>query len=237
MNDDESIFPSGDQDYDSAIGWDPNEYERTNPYSHVAKVIAEDRKLNPRAYAKVPEMLFSMPLRWWVGLGVQLDPMEHLFGPFWTKGELAILFAQTGIGKSALATQIAESLARGYRVNPIQTSDIPAEPPNVLYIDFEPRTEQLAPRYSVFDKRRGTYDHSYDFSAHVIRSILDWKGDLIAGYDGFSDMFFTSLAKTVEYYQATALVIDNITFLDESSTSNINTALSVMRSLSELKRL
>ena len=48
---------------------------------------------------------------------------KRLFGEFWLESELAILFADTGVGKSLLAVQIAESIARG---RPMFT---PATPP------------------------------------------------------------------------------------------------------------
>jgi len=40
-------------------------------------------------------------------------PPRALFGDLFREGELAILFADTGIGKSILATQIGEAIARG----------------------------------------------------------------------------------------------------------------------------
>lgn len=237
MSDDESMFPSGDQDYDSAIGWDPHEFVRKNRYTHTAKVLMEDMKRNPRAYSKRPAMLWARPMSWWVEVGAMGEPMEQLFGPFWTQSELAILFARTGVGKSALATQIAENLARGLRIAPFDTEGVVAEPQNVLYLDFELTTNQLGPRYSVLEKTTQRYVHPYEFSERLTRSILCWDGTVADGYEGFSDMFFLSLADAIEATEATALVIDNVTFLDETATSNINTALSIMRSLNEIKRL
>lgn len=176
-------------------------------------------------------------MSWWVEVGAMGEAMERLFGPFWTQGELAILFARTGVGKSALATQIAENLARGLRMSPFDTEGVVAEPQNVLYLDFELTTNQLGPRYSVLEKTTQRYVHPYEFSERLTRSILCWDGTVADGYEGFSDMFFLSLADAIEATEATALVIDNVTFLDETATSNINTALSIMRSLNEIKRL
>ncbi|MBK7186170.1 MAG: AAA family ATPase [Ignavibacteria bacterium] len=36
-----------------------------------------------------------------------------LLGPFWHSGELTILFADAGVGKSTLAVQIADCLSKG----------------------------------------------------------------------------------------------------------------------------
>ncbi len=231
-DDDSPMFEFGDQDYDSAIGWDPGPVA----LGHTARLIEEDKKRNPRAYAERPEMLLSLPMSGWLDAGVSAEPMEQLFGPFWQRGELAILYAMAGVGKSALATQIAESLARGLRIAPFDTGGTNAEPQNVLYLDFELNTQQLSARYSVAHAETGERIMQYEFSERLIRSELMWNGHVINGYDGFSDMFFTAVSDAVEAYEATVLVIDNITFLDEAATSNISTALTIMRALNRLKR-
>ena len=38
---------------------------------------------------------------------------KELFGELWHQGELCVLFADTGIGKSILAVQIGQSIASG----------------------------------------------------------------------------------------------------------------------------
>ena len=233
MNDRKSVFEFGDQDYGSAIGWEP---KGTRGGSFSRKLIEDDKKRNPRGYAKTPEMLWAMPMSWWIAAGVGDPPMEQLFGPFWTRGELAVLFARAGVGKSALATQIGEHLARGLRMAPFDGDGVVTEPQNVLYLDFELSTGQLAARYSVIDSETGENANGYEFSERFKRSILNWNGQLIEGYDDFSDMFFTAVNEAVEVTDSTVLIIDNITFLDESSTSNVDTALSIMRSLNDLKQ-
>lgn len=238
MAHEKSVFSSGDQDYDSAIGWDPAATGSRRMKGTISEqLIEEDKKRNPRAYAKRPEMLFSLPMKYWLGIGVGLEPVQQLFGPFWNRGELAIMYGAAGVGKSALATQLAECLARGLRMAPFNTEAATAEPEKVLYLDFELGTEQLAPRYSILDPVERVYDLKYDFSENLTRSVLNWNGGVIDGYEDFSDMFFTSLTDTVEATGATVVIIDNITFLDESTTSNANTALSIMQSLNRLKRL
>ena len=43
----------------------------------------------------------------------QFRPPEALFDEFWREGEIALLFGAAGVGKSVLAVQIAEAVARG----------------------------------------------------------------------------------------------------------------------------
>src|SRR5258708_5044291 len=85
-----SEFASGDQDYDSAWGWDPDREWRE-------KFLAEHKKKHPRDYAKPPEMLFVRPAQEFVESGARGGPMKQLFGPFWPLEEVAVLFGPTGL--------------------------------------------------------------------------------------------------------------------------------------------
>ena len=69
-----------------------------------------------------------------------------LFGEFWRESELAILFADAGAGKSLLAMQIAESLARGHAIGPL---NITAKPQKGLYFDLDLTEQQFGIRYAV----------------------------------------------------------------------------------------
>lgn len=220
----------GDQDYASAIGWDPEK-------GVVAMMLEEYKKKNPRSYSATPDLLCARPVSFWLEIGRRMPPQEQLFGPFWLVGELCILFARTGVGKSVMAMQIAESLARGVPVPPFDRDDVARLPPQrVLYIDFELDCDQLAMRYSRISKDGTEFDAFYEFSTQFFRAEMSWGGRIEEGYDGFSDMFFACLDEHVRDSEATVLVIDNITFLDTSATSNVNVALNLMRKLVELKK-
>lgn len=92
----------------------------------------------------------------WLQRSDEPAAVRKLFGDFWLEGELAILFADTGKGKSILAVQIAESLASGRPIEPFEMdykpsdtlgSDWPQTP--ILYLDFELSTDQFNRRYSI----------------------------------------------------------------------------------------
>ena len=228
-DDDEPMFEFGDQDYGLSTGWEPP--------NRLKELLDEDRKKNPRNYAPRPDMIRSLPAAEWLDIAVQVPPVEALFGPFWRRGELAILFSGTGLGKSALATQIAESLARGIALAPFDCGDYRVTgPQKVLYLDCELDLDQFAARYSVLNEDGCKYEHRYQFSPDLIRSELSWDGKVINGYSGFSDMFFCNIAEQLDEHDSRVLIVDNITFLDRRSTSNANIALSIMRALSMLKR-
>src|ERR1700760_3503012 len=49
----------------------------------------------------------------WLELGERIPAQKQLFGQFWHQNELCILYAAANTGKSILAVQIADALARG----------------------------------------------------------------------------------------------------------------------------
>src|SRR2546430_14470578 len=54
--------------------------------------------------------------------GIPRRPPRMLFDEFWREGELAVLFGDTGVGKSVLAMQIGDAIARGTCVGPLRVT-------------------------------------------------------------------------------------------------------------------
>jgi hypothetical protein len=54
----------------------------------------------------------------WMDLAEREPEPKMLFGEFWRQGELCILFADTNVGKSVLAVQIANSITRHRPIRP-----------------------------------------------------------------------------------------------------------------------
>ena len=81
----------------------------------------------------------------WMREARQKPVPKMLFGELWLEGELAVLFGDTGVGKSILATAIAESIARSHPVGPFEFT---TKPQKVLYIDFDLSPKQFEMRYS-----------------------------------------------------------------------------------------
>ena len=91
--------------YDSAAG-----YESEYPHQ---KLLDAYRKRNPDEFSR-DSMLTTKPARrWQQDRDTRKTPKAELFGPLWREGELAVLFGESGAGKSILDVQIAESIARG----------------------------------------------------------------------------------------------------------------------------
>ena len=224
-----AVFASGDQDYASAYDWDEHKEMRE-------RMEAESRKKNPRDWAEAPEMLFVQRAQYFVETGATGGRMAQLFGPYWFMEEMAILFSPPGVGKSGLATQIAESLARGVTFAPFSPRTAPQVPPQrVLYLDFEMDMTQFSQRYSVVGEDGTTLENKYQLSPELLRAENCWNGKMIEGYEDYTDMLFEDIERQVYAHEATVLIIDNISHLTRGSTGHAAVAFRLMERLKRLK--
>src|SRR5690348_4026606 len=84
--------------------------------------------------------------------GKAAKPPEALFDAFWRAGELALLFGEPDSGKSVLAVQIADSIARGKPAEVVSgrwsVANKSKKKKKVLYIDLVLSEKQFKERYS-----------------------------------------------------------------------------------------
>lgn len=100
--------PEGDDGrYASARGWDPYRKE-----DEKYKKLREDHRRKHPQITYGHNMLDVRQGSEWLTDNDVGVPSEPLFGNFWRTGEVAMLFADTGIGKSILAVQIADALSQ-----------------------------------------------------------------------------------------------------------------------------
>src|SRR5690606_9350366 len=140
------------------------------------------------------------------------DPIE-LFSPLIIQGELIILFADTGIGKTALIVQVAIHMAKGGWT--------------VLYIDLELSDKQFEKRYRNDEGIHFEFPESfYRASYAALRTLPN------VDYDKF---FINSLKSSIDKTQASVIIIDNMTKVVSGDTDSAKNAIPIMNSLSELK--
>ncbi len=205
---------------------------------NMRRMQAEARKKYPRMFAPKPEMLWIREAGYYIENGAESGAIARLFGPFWLLSETAIMFAPPGVGKSLLATQIAESLARGVPLAPFRDHVGPAVPPQrVLYLDFELDRWQFTQRYTVIGEDGIECRDAYQFSPSLLRAEMYWDGNIIEGYEDYTDMLFEDIADRINEHEADVLIVDNVTFLTRGSTANAITAFRLMDRLRELKRI
>ncbi|MCR8561610.1 AAA family ATPase [Mucilaginibacter sp. BJC16-A38] len=182
----------------------------------------------------------------WLELARREPEAKMLLGELWHQGELCMLFADTNIGKSILAVQIGESIARGQSLAPFACQAPPARvlyidfelgqslapfacqapPARVLYIDFELSKTQFGLRYS-----QGDEDHQ--FSDNFFRAQYNFLPDPPPNVDE-NELLIAGIEYKINQVKASVLIIDNITCL-RGGTENSAVALALMKSLKALK--
>lgn len=141
----------------------------------------------------------------------QPDP-KQLWRSFWYEWELCILFSDTNKGKSVLAVQIADEIAKLQKV---------------LYFDFELSKKQFQMRYTNEEKR------THIFSNNLIRVELGSQDGL--DDDAFEQLILGGLEDVVNSTGAKVLIIDNVTYLTSDATKG-NLASLLMKKLKDLKK-
>jgi RecA-family ATPase len=155
---------------------------------------------------------------------------KMLFGEFWYEGEVCILFADTNVGKSILAVQIADNIANGEAYG-LLCSETKAQ--KVIYFDFELSDKQFEGRYS--EKANGYFTNHYSFSENFYRAEINPDNFLPDAFETFEDYLTFSIQHAVATTGAKVLVIDNLTYL-RNETERAKDALPLMKELKALKR-
>lgn len=124
------------------------------------------------------------------------------------QGDIVILFATSGLGKSILATQIGHEISKRERV---------------LYLDCELSDKQFQLRYDGFT-----------FNENFFRMELSPDMDKPAGISD-EDFIIQSLEEAILSLNSRVLIVDNITFL-RSDNEKARDALSLMKKLKELQK-
>lgn len=149
---------------------------------------------------------------------------KKLFGELWFEGELCILFADSNVGKSILAVQIADSISKKKEIQPFK---LEAEKHAVLYLDFELGSKQFETRYSK------NFDEHYHFDNGFIRIEQNSDADLPLNAD-YHTYLLNSLELSIVSTGAKTIIIDNLTYLT-SGNESAKDALPLMKKLKELK--
>ncbi|MGY0393310.1 AAA family ATPase [Bizionia sp. KMM 8389] len=149
-----------------------------------------------------------------------------LFDRLWFEGELCILFADTNVGKSILAVQIANSISKG---KPINGFKIETKPKRVAYFDFELSDKQFEKRYS------DDYRDHYVFDPNFLRVEINTEAEVPKQFKDYEDYLCHSFETVIKNHNAEVLIIDNITFL-KSDNERAKDALVLMKHLKEVNK-
>jgi len=164
----------------------------------------------------------------WMEVGAREPAAKMLFGKLWYEHELCFLFANSNTGKSVLAVQIGDAIARGAQGGPFACE---VQGANVLYADFELSSLQFHQRYS-------DGANEYAFHDNFIRAQFNPATDTsnIRGIDQYStdDWLIAGLEYRIRQLKTRVLIIDNISCLG-GGTSNAAAALKIINKLNALR--
>ncbi len=177
----------------------------------------------------IPNLFLVKSANEWLEEAKKRPIPKMLFGELWFEGEICILFSDTNLGKSILAVQIAESIAKGKQ---IEFFKLTAPSQKVLYFDFELSDKQFELRCSV---EQGEYfGNHYEFSENFYRAEINPDGDIPERFESFEDYLIFSPQLKIAETEATIIIIDNLTYLRDE-TEKAKNALPLMKQLKQLK--
>lgn len=162
-----------------------------------------------------------------------LEPRaQRLYGDLWYEGETCILFADTNVGKSILAVQIANAIAMGEEPF-IPNIEIETGRQPVLYADLELSKRQFLNRYS---DSNGSPIYLSTGLVRLELNYSDWEilKDL-GEKKSFEDQLLDDLEKIISTTDIKVVVVDNITFLT-SCTEKTFDAMQLMKRLISFKQ-
>ena len=147
---------------------------------------------------------------------------EKLWKEFWFESEVCCLFADANVGKSILAVQIGNSIAKTLK-----------DGDTILYYDFELSKKQFELRYT--DE---TTKETFSFNDKFIRVELD--SDAVRDYceqfnKAFDDVIMEGIEANIVKYNSKILIVDNLSWL-VNMKDTATTAGKLMKKLCEIKK-
>jgi KaiC/GvpD/RAD55 family RecA-like ATPase len=182
-------------------------------------------KIPPIDPNQIKDFLIAKPANQWIDEAKTRSVPNMLFSELWHEGELCILYASTGAGKTILAYQIGDSISKGINIPGFKNE---SSSQIVLYCDWELSDKQFEQRYSE------NFENHYLFDEKFIRIELNPEADKPEKQTEEEYLMY-SIERCIEEYGAKILIVDNITYL-RSDTERAKDALPLMKKLKSLKK-
>ena len=180
----------------------------------IIKAIDEDLERSEALKDAIPENIGMLSIksanRTLMEAKQRPDP-KPLWLSLWYEGEVCCLFADSNVGKSIYAVQIAESIAQTQKV---------------LYFDFELSDKQFQLRYTDDD------GNVYHFSDNFLRGEINRES---LDVTNFEDVIINNIESAAQQTGAKVLIIDNLTWICSNSEKG-DVAGQFMMKLIKLKK-
>ena len=147
---------------------------------------------------------------------------NKLWKEFWIENEVCCLFADSNVGKSILAVEIGNAIAKKLK-----------DGESILYYDFELSKKQFELRYT--DEKT---NESFKFNDRFIRVELD--NDKVKDYceehnRPFDEVIMEGIEANIIRYNSKILIVDNLSWLVNMKDTS-TTAGKLMKRLCEIKK-
>ena len=126
-------------------------------------------------------------------------PQENLFDEFWREGEVTLFFGPSRTGKSILAMQVAESVARGHAIDGFELG---AKRKKVLYADLKLSDRQFVERYTNEGKQYKFSENLYRQKPPKGQKLVDWLRKMVSE-KGFRVIVIDDLSAVKQTYDGT----------------------------------
>lgn len=194
--------------------------------NNFVKLLGDDLNDNlQQLKASKPAVLLEVKTaNKWIEQASRRPIPRMLFSEFWFEQELCILFADTNVGKTILAVQIADSISRGQSIPGFK---LETKAQKVIYCDFELNDKQFQSRYS------RNYEDPYLFSDNFLRVEINPDADFPEDAS-FEFALSNAIERVITDNGAKIVIIDNITYLRHEN-ERAKDALPLMKHLKRLK--
>ena len=210
------------------IGLNPKFESLEKPQTIISKI---DKAVNELDEQKKNKGLFKVQsANEWINQAKKTPIPKCLFAEFWHEGEICILFADSNLGKSILAVQIADSISKNLKISGFKLEAVKQQ---VLYFDFELSAKQFEVRYAVKNESLKILENHYLFDDDFKRIEINPDAE-IPNNTKYEDYLNTSIEQSIITTNAKILIIDNITYLKNNNES-AKDALPLMKHLKALK--
>ena len=166
--------------------------------SKNTKVVVKNATVRTTFKEREGSVFTAMTANQTLDAAKKLPDPRKLWKEFWFENEVCCLFADTNVGKSILAVQIATEIAKTDRV---------------LYYDFELSLKQFQTRYTDPSTQK-----TFDFPSGLIRLYLSTE-KLMAMGDSMEDSIMADIEGDVIVYGAKFVIVDNVSWLANSTNS------------------
>lgn len=180
-----------------------------NGFSSLMQIVNNPSEIKPDL-EESGMLRIKTASQWAQDAAIRPDP-KRLWLSLWHEGELCCLFADSNLGKSIYAVEI---------VNEIAKTD------KIIYFDFELSDKQFQLRYT------DDFGEIFPFSDNFMRAEID--PNLIDAGD-FEDEVISDIERAALLHGINILVIDNITYLCNTSEKG-DAAGQLMMRLMQLKK-